>query len=317
MPKQPKLLFILLFTIGLVFLFGFKNFFHPSSRNIDFTNQEKIVTLYENNLEYILKTNTNTVADFLAQQNISLDEHDQIIPEKGTPLLPGDNIKIKRAMKIKIVTDGKNIENYTLSDNISNVLAENKIILGHLDKISPDKNGLVENNLTITVTRINIEEKVIPEDIDFATITKTDNELGWRDKKTEIVGQKGIIEVKYKITYKNNKEVSRIVIEKNIIKEPIAEIIRQGTHIETGNAKKGQGTWYAFKGGLFAASTTIAQGKYARVINTANGKSVIVQINDYGPQGKGRIIDLDKIAFQKIASLGAGVIGVKVEEILN
>jgi rare lipoprotein A len=42
-----------------------------------------------------------------------------------------------------------------------------------------------------------------------------------------------------------------------------------------------------------------------------------VQINDRGPFGNGRIIDLDKIAFEKIASLGAGVANVKVEVVLN
>jgi rare lipoprotein A len=58
-------------------------------------------------------------------------------------------------------------------------------------------------------------------------------------------------------------------------------------------------------------------GSYARVTNKANGKSVIVQINDRGPFGENRIIDLDKVAFAKIASLGAGVIDVKVEEVMN
>ena len=87
--------------------------------------------------------------------------------------------------------------------------------------------------------------------------------------------------------------------------------------MKLGKAAKGQGTWYAFKGGLFAASTTLPRGSYAKVTNTENGESVVVQINDYGPQGKGRIIDLDKVAFEKIASLGAGVIGVKVEQVLN
>jgi rare lipoprotein A len=47
------------------------------------------------------------------------------------------------------------------------------------------------------------------------------------------------------------------------------------------------------------------------VTNVANGKTVIVEINDYGPHGKDRIIDLDKVAFSKIASLGAGVISSK------
>jgi rare lipoprotein A (peptidoglycan hydrolase) len=162
-----------------------------------------------------------------------------------------------------------------------------------------------------------VEEKIISEDIDFKTTTKNDNKLGWREKKIETAGEKGVREVKYKITYRDGKEVSRVVLEKNITKNPVTEIVVQGTYVKTGNAKKGQGTWYAFKGGLFAASTTLARGSYAKVTNTANGKSVIVQINDYGPQGKGRIIDLDKVAFAQIASLGAGVIGVKVEEVLN
>ena len=123
--------------------------------------------------------------------------------------------------------------------------------------------------------------------------------------------------MKYKITYKDGKEISRVVLERNITKDPVTEVETQGTYVKTGNAQRGQGTWYSYQGGLFAASTTIPRGGYARVTNTANGKSVMVQINDYGPQGKGRVIDLDKVAFQKIASIGAGVIGVKVEEVLN
>jgi rare lipoprotein A len=58
-------------------------------------------------------------------------------------------------------------------------------------------------------------------------------------------------------------------------------------------------------------------GSYVKVTNTANGKSVIVKINDRGPFGGGRIIDLDKVAFQEIASLGQGVAQVKMEEITN
>ena len=112
-------------------------------------------------------------------------------------------------------------------------------------------------------------------------------------------------------------EVSRVILEKSITKESIPQIETHGTYMKLGGAAKGQGTWYSYMGGLFAASTTIPKGSYAKVTNTANGKSVVVQINDYGPQGKGRVIDLDKVAFTKIASLGAGVIGVKVEQILN
>lgn len=292
-------------------------FFHAPKRELLFESRTKSVTLSDNGLKTRLNTSAQTVDNFLTEQKITLSAQDELIPDKSQVILPGENITIRRALKIKILVDGKKIENHTLSNSLSLALKENNIILGRLDKTVPDINGLLENNLEITVTRINVEEKIIPEDIAFKTTEKTDSKLSWREKKTEITGEKGIREVKYKITYKNNKEVSRVILEKKITKEPVAEVITQGTYVKTGAAKKGQGTWYAFKGGLFAASTTIPRGGYARVTNTANGKSVMVQINDYGPQGKGRIIDLDKVAFAKIASLGAGVIGVKVEEVLN
>jgi len=309
--------FLKLIIFALIILALWKLFFVPQKRELLFSEKPRLVTLFDNGLTSSINTSAQTVDNFLLEQKIALSEHDEILPDKTSLLFPGANIRIRRAIKLKILVDGKKIENYTLINNLLLALNENNVTLERLDKTSPDKNGLLTNNLEITVTRINVEEKVIPEDIPFKITEKTDSKLGWREKKVEITGQKGIREVKYKITYKDGKEISRVVLEKKITKEPVTEVVTQGTYVKTGEAKKGQGTWYAFKGGLFAASTTIARGNYARVTNTANGKSVIVQINDYGPQGKGRIIDLDKVAFAKIASLSAGVIGVKVEEVLN
>ncbi len=60
------------------------------------------------------------------------------------------------------------------------------------------------------------------------------------------------------------------------------------------------------------------KGTWLRVTNLQNQKQVIVVVNDYGPaRGTGKMIDLDKVAFEKLANLSQGVIEVKVEEILN
>jgi rare lipoprotein A (peptidoglycan hydrolase) len=123
--------------------------------------------------------------------------------------------------------------------------------------------------------------------------------MSWREKKITTPGEKGIREVKYKITWKDGKEISRVVLEKTVIKEPVTQIETQGTYMKLGKAQKGQGTWYAYQGGMYAASLSIPRGGYAKVTNTANGKSIVVQINDSGPYGKGRIIDLDKVALKK------------------
>ncbi len=80
----------------------------------------------------------------------------------------------------------------------------------------------------------------------------------------------------------------------------------------------GQASWYKYKNGLFAASPDFLKGTVLKVTNLDNGKSVQVTVNDYGPDRARfpeRAIDLDKVAFEKLASTGAGIIRVKVEPI--
>ena len=60
-----------------------------------------------------------------------------------------------------------------------------------------------------------------------------------------------------------------------------------------------------------AASRDLERYSYHTVTNVANGKSVVVFINDYGPKSyTGRAIDLSQHAFAQIASLGIGEINV-------
>ena len=65
--------------------------------------------------------------------------------------------------------------------------------------------------------------------------------------------------------------------------------------------------------GLTAAHKTLPFNTRIRVTNQANGKSVVVRVNDRGPFVGGRCIDLARGAFAQIASLGSGVITARYE----
>jgi len=78
----------------------------------------------------------------------------------------------------------------------------------------------------------------------------------------------------------------------------------------------GKASWYAYKGGDFAASPDFPKGSRLRVYNLANKKFVDITVNDYGPdrvKHPDRVVDLDKKAFLKIASSKDGIINVKVD----
>ncbi|SBT50054.1 septal ring lytic transglycosylase RlpA family protein [Micromonospora auratinigra] len=64
---------------------------------------------------------------------------------------------------------------------------------------------------------------------------------------------------------------------------------------------------------LTAANKTLPFDTRVRVTNPANGKSVIVRINDRGPYVDGRCLDLSRAAFAAIASTNLGEVDVKYE----
>ena len=68
--------------------------------------------------------------------------------------------------------------------------------------------------------------------------------------------------------------------------------------------------------GMSAAHTTLPIPSYVRVTHLANGKSVVVRVNDRGPFVDGRVIDLSYAAAYRIGLLAGGAAMVEVETLI-
>ncbi len=94
-----------------------------------------------------------------------------------------------------------------------------------------------------------------------------------------------------------------------------------------GSVQKGKATWYGGKfhghktasGEIFdkhsmtAAHRTLPFGTIVKVTNLKNGRSVTLRINNRGPYGKGRIIDVSEAAARRLKMVSAGVVPATVE----
>jgi len=67
---------------------------------------------------------------------------------------------------------------------------------------------------------------------------------------------------------------------------------------------------------MTAAHPTLPIPSYARVTNLANGRSVVVRVNDRGPFHNGRIMDLSYAAAYRLGYIGAGSAQVQVDAIV-
>ena len=63
---------------------------------------------------------------------------------------------------------------------------------------------------------------------------------------------------------------------------------------------------------LSAAHRTLPFGSRVRVVNTKNGKEVIVIINDRGPMSSKRVIDLSRAAAEELDMIRDGIVEVEL-----
>ena len=278
------------------------------------------IIIEENGLQFNLKTGKKNITEVLTDLDIHLNQKDILFPVAKTSISAGTKIIIKRALEITIEVDGEIIKTFTTALNIKGVLEEKNIILNEKDKTFPDLNELISNNLEIKIIRIKQDTIIETVSIDPPIEIRKDKSLSFGKTKIIEPGKSGKKEQTFLITYENGREVEKKFVSEKIISQPWQKIIIEGEKICIGNIQTGQASWYA-KGlwnpqGLTAASNTFFKKTYLRVTNLENSKQVIVKVNDTGAFGLPRVIDLSSGAFKKLAPLSAGIISVKVEEIL-
>lgn len=275
------------------------------------------VLVEDEGISFPVLTGSATIGDLLREQFGGYAQGDEIFPTPEKRIVGGERVVIRRMKGVRLTVDGKTKDVTTTARTASEMLRESGITIAEDDFILPDGEMPLKDEQTIEVVRVVVKESVEHESLPFEKIEKNDEKMGWRERSVTQKGVKGELEKKYRIVSHNGKIVRKALVSQTVVKEPIDEIATQGTLVKTGKKHTGLGTWYSFTGTLAAASPWLPMGSYAKVTNKANGKSVMVRINDRGPFGKNRIIDLDKVAFEKIASIGAGIIDVSVEEVVN
>lgn len=307
------------FLIALLFLGASVYSYFGKSKPVEWNRSDKkTITVSDGGLGFSFANVTEkTVGEFIVAKNLSLSEGENIFPNENEPLFSGTHIIIARAHTMIVRVDGGETVLHTQATTVEQALREGGIVLDEDDIVKPGREAFAENGIRVVVTRVKIEEQTVEKSIAFAKKVNEDNKLSWRKVVVTEKGEKGRERLTYRVSKYDGKEVNRKLLKTETIKEPVTEVTTQGTYVQVGKTHKGAASWYAFTGTMSAANPWLAIGSYVRVTNLENGKSVIVRINDRGPFVPGRIIDLDKVAFQKIASIGAGVINVTMEEITN
>jgi rare lipoprotein A len=191
----------------------------------------------------------------------------------------------------------------------------------------------VSKGTKVTVQRVahTFEQREVP--IPAPVLERFSAGLPEGERREARVGQEGALQVTERVTRVDDVPQKRVRVDERVIVEPEARIIEIGigsaredkdttssgdgqakapARSELENVQTGGASWYANGDEFTAAHRSLPKGTIVTVTNLENGKSVKVRINDRGPYISGRIIDLNKVAFEEIASTSDGVIDVRI-----
>lgn len=174
---------------------------------------------------------TQTVAEVLKAHNIRLKEEDKVEPELHTELKDGDIIKIKRAIPIIVIADGKEHKINTTNNKVEDILEQLKLQVDENDKVKPSLSSTVSKESN-SIEIVRVEEKIEVKEtvLDYKKIEKKNSNL--LQGKANLVqrGSTGLKTIEEKVILEDGIEISREVVSENI-KKPVDEIKEIGTKV--------------------------------------------------------------------------------------
>lgn len=175
-------------------------------------------------------TTSDTVKDFLSEQDLSFTAHDDVSQDMTEATKDGLHIEVTKGYKVTINDGEKKQKVWTTGGTVGELLKDADIKFDKkLDKVKPGVKKDVTADTAITVVRVEKATDEVTEDIDFDTVTKEDSSLEQGKENVVSEGKMGTLVKKFEITKENGKEVDRELTEEEVIEESKDRVVAIGS----------------------------------------------------------------------------------------
>jgi rare lipoprotein A len=199
----------------------------------------------------------------------------------------------------------------TNAATVRQLLRAMRVHMGDDDLVRPTARTPLSVARKVRVLKVKRVTESVTVAVPFPTVVHYTDGLSVGHSVVNRSGSNGLARQTVVSTYLNGRLISRKIVASQVITAPVEQIVLKGNSTTPGGSRVGTASWYGCSG-MHAASPWLPFGTIVRVTNLGNGSSVSVVINDRGPYGPGRIIDLCSPAFSAIAPLSQGLARVQI-----
>lgn len=191
--------------------------------------EAKPVTLKIDEVEKTYYTTEDTVAAFFDELDLAIGEFDDLNVELGTKIEDGLSIVLDQAVEITLRDATEKEKIWTTEKTVGDLLKAESIELDELDRIEPDMDQKLEEEMTVSITRVEEVTDVVEEKVEFSTVRRNDPSLKKGKEQVVSSGSDGLVEKKYLVTIENGEEVSRELVSEEVKKESEQRVVAVGT----------------------------------------------------------------------------------------
>jgi uncharacterized protein YabE (DUF348 family) len=275
----------------------------------------KQVQLVKNGEKKTVWTTATTVAQMLKEQKITLQEHDEVLPRPKTKLSNNLKVSVKSALSVTYIDGGKEQKVWSTSTTVADFLVQQGIKLNQLDRVEPNPEQSLADNVVINVIRVEKVTDVVEEPVDFAVITKQDSNLAQGTEQVVQEGQQGLTKRTYEIVYENGKEVVRNILNETNLKDKIDKVVAVGTMSLAQQISRGaaSGREMYVTSTAYTASCNGCSGTTATGINLRANPNVKVIAVDPSIIPLGTKVYVEGYGYAIAADTGGAIKGYKID----
>jgi 3D (Asp-Asp-Asp) domain-containing protein len=169
-----------------------------------------------------------TVGEALRAVGIATHGADLVHPAPETPLAPGLRVSIVRAQPVTIVAKDLLLEARSRAPTVGQLLAEQNVALGPLDRVEPAAEASLPAGGTVRVVRVREEEHREHQVLPFQTRVQRDDQVAPGRRVRLQDGVTGLVERLIKIVIEDEVEVDRQVLGETPVRQRVDEVVLVG-----------------------------------------------------------------------------------------
>jgi resuscitation-promoting factor RpfB len=194
-------------------------------------NRSVELTVVDGRARQTVATSHDTVGRALDEAGIVLYLGDNVQPSLDTRVQPGLEIVIIRSVAVAVQVDGQTLHTRTHQETVGGLLGELGIGLVGQDYAVPGLADPIKVGSPVKVVRVLEEIVTEQEPIAYETAWQPDPDLEIDNRRVAQQGAPGLLQRRIRVRYEDGHEVSRVLEDEWVAREPAAHIMAYGTLI--------------------------------------------------------------------------------------